>query len=151
LNHRRGRDHVVEHDRHAALHVAACQLFEEVGAFAVEVDRDVRLAALLLVIGDERVFDRLTGDLGATVQRVRAVRLLGGRCRLAGLLFRRAVGFAQQELMILGQLALGPELLDVVGQLAPRIFAAREQEARRSLRLACARRHVLRLARDAFR
>ena len=75
LDDRRRRDPVVEHDRHAPLHVAAGQLAEQLGALVVEVDRDVRLVGLR-VVGDERVLDRLAGDLGAPEQVVRAPGLL---------------------------------------------------------------------------
>jgi hypothetical protein len=88
-----------------ALDVAAGELAEDLGAVVIEVYGDVGLV-VLRVVGDERIFDRLAGDLGALEQVVRAVRV----CVLALLGAVRVVVLgdrvlADQELVVLGDRA----------------------------------------------
>ena len=103
----------------------------------LKVDRDVRLAALLLIVGDERVFDRLAGDLGAREQIIRAERRFG--LVRTGRLIGHAVGLTDREFVVVRDLAFTLQFLDVVGQPLARVFALEQQIARRHLRLTLSR------------
>ena len=114
---------VVEHDGHAALHVATRELAELVGALLVELERHVRLV-VFLIEGREGLLHVFTAHVGAREEQVGAPGLLA----LGSWARRRAASSSpSNSSRPSGIWAL--MLSDVALQLLTGTFATRHQES----------------------